>query len=204
MADAFNNHHRERRLGQSLHVVGALIVVGTATAIAVWGYQPLKAKHEHTGRLLDATQQFVAAGDSIESESRLVAQRLDEARLKYQGALRSVPDAAYESEFLSELSTLATQSELAIREFRPGGVTQRDACHELEIRLSAEGTYPNLCRFLAGLERLPRLCNVRSLNVSGTGSSAEGRYPIDLTVVVFFAPVQTETQQSVEADDGSV
>jgi Tfp pilus assembly protein PilO len=169
----------------------------------VWGYQPLKADRDRTERLLEATREFVESGDSIESEARLVAQRLEETRVEYQHALRSVPDATYESEFLSELSTLAADSNLAIREFRPGGVTHRDRYDELEIRLSAEGTYPNLCRFLAGLEALPRLCNVRSLSVTGTGSSSGNRYPIDMTVVVFFAPLEFDVPLAEEPDDGT-
>ena len=83
-------------------------------------------------------------------------------------------------------------------------MTQRGHYQELEIRLSAEGTYPSLCRFLVGLEELPRLCNVRSMNVYGTGTSTEGRYPIDLTVVVFFAPVEEESKPSEEVDNGTV
>ena len=201
MADALTNQEREKRLGQSLHVIGALIVVGVATAIGVWGYQPLKAKHTRTGKLLTATQEFVATGDSIESEARLVTQRLKETQTRYEEALRRVPGDTHESEFLSQLSTLAADTQLVIREFRPGSVTHRKTYNEVEIRLSAEGSYSHLCRFLAGLEGLPRLCNVRSLNVSGTGSSVEGRYPIDLTVVVFFAPVEEETTPLEKADD---
>ena len=204
MSDAHHNPERERRLGIALHAMGAVVVIGAATAIGVWGYEPLQREQTKTRQLLNATNEFIATEESITTEARLVEQQLVETRREFEVALELVPETPEEAEFLALLSTLASTSRLNIREFRPGNVTRFGTHSELEIRVSAEGGYPSLCRFLAGLESLPRLCNVRALNVSGTGGRVEGQYPIDLTVVVFFATRQQDPTEAQETNDGTV
>jgi type IV pilus assembly protein PilO len=87
-----------------------------------------------------------------------------EARLE---ALKPIlPEEKDVGDLLRRIQTLATQSNLSIRGFRPQPITTREIHAEWPIGLELEGTYHNLGAFLDRVSRFPRIINVGSLVIT--------------------------------------
>jgi type IV pilus assembly protein PilO len=87
-----------------------------------------------------------------------------EARL---AALKPIlPEEKDVGDLLRRIQTLATQSNLTIRGFRPQPIATREIHAEWPIGLELEGTYHNLGAFLDRVSRFPRIFNVGSMVIS--------------------------------------
>jgi type IV pilus assembly protein PilO len=87
-----------------------------------------------------------------------------EARL---AALKPIlPEEKDVGDLLRRIQTLATQSNLTIRGFRPQPIATREIHAEWPIGLELEGTYHNLGAFLDRVSRFPRIINVGSLVIA--------------------------------------
>jgi type IV pilus assembly protein PilO len=87
-----------------------------------------------------------------------------EARLN---ALKPIlPEEKDVGDLLRRIQTLATQSNLTIRGFRPQPITTREIHAEWPIGLELEGTYHNLGAFLDRVSRFPRIINVGGLVIT--------------------------------------
>ncbi len=86
-----------------------------------------------------------------------------EARLE---SLKPIlPDERDVGDLLRRVQTLATQSNLTIRGFKPQAITAREIHAEWPIGLELEGTYHNLGAFLDRVSKFPRIINVGGLNI---------------------------------------
>lgn len=121
-----------------------------------------------------------------ELEARLEAERREYARL-----LQRIPTAASEGEFLRELSSIAADCDLTLRDFRPGRVSVHPTHSEKQIQLRAEGSHASLCRFLAALQTTNRMTRVSHLTV-GPAKGPDSTSTIDLHIeIAFEAKVET-------------
>jgi type IV pilus assembly protein PilO len=81
-----------------------------------------------------------------------------EARLE---ALKPIlPEERDVGDLLRRVQTLATQSNLQVRGFRPQAITTKELHAEWPIALQLEGTYHNLGLFLDRVSRFPRIINI--------------------------------------------
>jgi type IV pilus assembly protein PilO len=87
-----------------------------------------------------------------------------EARL---AALKPIlPEEKDVGDLLRRIQTLAMQSNLTIRGFRPQPIATKEIHAEWPIGLELEGTYHNLGAFLDRVSRFPRIINVGSMVIS--------------------------------------
>lgn len=142
---------------------------------------------------LKACAETLAMADDIDIEQQKMFCNLIHTEKQLVAAQARIPETAQESEFLAQVSRLAKDTGLTIQEFRPGGITERKTHRELDVALSALGGYRSLCEFLAGLEKLPRLCRVTSLTVNRDTTPTAEHYPVRMNVVVYFQPLTSET-----------
>jgi len=70
------------------------------------------------------------------------------------------------ADLLRRIQTLATQSSLTIRGFKPEAITTRELHAEWPIGLELEGTYHNLGLFLDRVSRFPRIINIGSIAIT--------------------------------------
>lgn len=107
------------------------------------------AKGQETARQLPAFQAQIA-----DLEARLAALK------------PILPEEKDVGDLLRRIQTLATQSNLTIRGFRPQPISTKEIHAEWPIGLELEGTYHNLGAFLDRVSRFPRIINVGSLVIS--------------------------------------
>ena len=77
-----------------------------------------------------------------------------------------LPEEKDVGDLLRRIQTLATQSSLTIRGFRPQPIAAREIHAEWPIGLELEGTYHNLGLFLDRVSRFPRIINVGNMVIT--------------------------------------
>jgi type IV pilus assembly protein PilO len=107
-----------------------------------------------------------------------------EARLE---ALKPIlPDERDVGDLLRRVQTLATQSNLQVRGFRPQPITTKEMHAEWPIALQLEGNYHNLGLFLDRVSKFPRIINIGALTLaSKPQSNAASSMTITATATTF-------------------
>ena len=88
-----------------------------------------------------------------------------QARL--EGLRPILPEQKDVAELLRRVNTLATQSNLTIRGFKPEPVLTRTMHAEWPNRLEIEGTYHNFGLFLDSVSKFPRIINISKIDMKG-------------------------------------
>ena len=91
---------------------------------------------------------------------------------KLQGLRPILPEEKDAADLLRRVHTLAVESNLTIRGFKPQAITTRELHAEWPISLELEGTYHNLGLFLDRVSKFPRIINVSGLAISGRTEGA--------------------------------
>lgn len=178
---------RESDMNRNLNLLGCGLTFAVLAGAYMLALRPLRAESAESESRVAETVSFLNSSDTITSETRRLTLRLSELGQEMERILAGVPESSRESEFLGQLAELLRDSSLTLEEFRPGTVRESGQYRQLEVEVTGEGTYRDLCRFLDGLEKLPRLCRILRMEISSDDQS-EARYPIRMTLVIFFAP----------------
>jgi Tfp pilus assembly protein PilO len=168
-----------------LHAAGALAAGGLVAAAVGLFFVPLTRDAAGVEQQVTVSEGFVQTAERIRTENADLKRRAAELETQMAGLMARIPDKPQESEFLANLATLAGETGLTIREYRPGVVTRKEKYDELEIELSAQANYESLCRFLSGMQSLSRLCQISQLEIK---TDEDTGYSIDMELHVFFAP----------------
>lgn len=95
-----------------------------------------------------------------------------EAKLENLKAI--LPEEKDVAELLRRLQTLASQSNLTIRHFRPRAIALKELHAEWPIELEVEGSYHNVGQFLDKVSKLPRIINVGSMELTTVSPARPG------------------------------
>ena len=85
-----------------------------------------------------------------------------------------LPDEKDAADLLRRVNTLAVQSNLTIRSFRPQEIATKTMHAEWPISLQLEGSYHNLGLFLDRVSKFPRIINVGGLDIRGKQEPTPG------------------------------
>jgi len=89
--------------------------------------------------------------------------------------LRAVlPEEKDVGDLLRRLQTLATQSNLTIRGFKPAPIVQKPTHAEWPIQLELDGTYHNLGLFFDRVSKFPRIINVSTVRIKANHKPQPG------------------------------
>ena len=76
-----------------------------------------------------------------------------------------LPDKRDVADMLRRIQTLATQSSLVVKVFRPQAVVSKQLHQEWPMTLELDGTYHDLARFFDHVSKVPRIINVGSIAI---------------------------------------
>src|SRR6188508_3329099 len=107
-----------------------------------------------------------------------------EARLE---SLKPIlPDERDVGDLLRRVQTLATQSNLQVRGFKPQAITTKEMHAEWPIALQLEGNYHNLGLFLDRVSKFPRIINIGGMEIAQkAGPTAAASLTINATATTF-------------------
>lgn len=103
----------------------------------------------------------------LDAEKRLVDFREELKNLERQfNDLKVVlPDKRDVADMLRRIQTLATQSSLVVKVFRPQAVVSKQLHQEWPMTLELDGTYHDLARFFDHVSKVPRIINVGGIAI---------------------------------------
>jgi Tfp pilus assembly protein PilO len=175
---------RDVSIGSLLNAASAIVtaLIGVAAWLTACGLQT---------RLSNATSNLEERIVLLQgaAELRAASQKLHEdttaARRHTESMQARLPATAEETQFLQQLSELATNCHLDLGDFRPGSVLDRNSYKELDLRIRARGHYGRLCQFLSELSQLPRFVRVSHLSIAAP-SEHGGDCDVDLQLYLAF------------------
>ena len=149
--------------------VGAFLMLAIAgVGVFVWYYElPFREDLEAREVQLTALKNDIAKGQATAKQLGQFRAEVDdlEARL---GSLRAVlPEEKDAADLLRRMQTVATQSNLTIKSFKPSPVVTKQLHAEWPIELQLEGTYHNLAIFFDRVGKFTRIVNITGLDVRG-------------------------------------
>jgi type IV pilus assembly protein PilO len=149
--------------------VGAFAALGAGAVGAFYWYVAMPADAE-----LDARRSELAALHADIAKGQATAKQLPEFRAEVDdletrlNSLRAVlPDEKDAAELLRRMQTVATQSNLTIRAFKPAPAVTKQLHAEWPITLELDGTYHNLAQFFDRVGRFTRIVNISGLQIRG-------------------------------------
>jgi type IV pilus assembly protein PilO len=149
--------------------VGAFLMLALAgVGVFVWYYElPFREDMEAREVQLTALKNDIAKGQATAKQLGQFRAEVDdlEGRL---GSLRAVlPEEKDAADLLRRMQTVATQSNLTIKSFKPAPVVTKQLHAEWPIELQLEGTYHNLAIFFDRVGKFTRIVNITGLDVRG-------------------------------------
>jgi len=149
--------------------VGAFLVLAIAGAgVFVWYYElPFHEDLDARQTQLTALRNDIAKGQATAKQLGQFRAEVDdlEGRL---GSLRAVlPEEKDAADLLRRMQTVATQSNLTIKSFKPSPPVTKQLHAEWPIELQLEGTYHNLAIFFDRVGKFTRIVNITGLDVHG-------------------------------------
>jgi Tfp pilus assembly protein PilO len=178
---------RIKTICRGIDAVGALLACGIFAGSSLLIDGVIAPQLQQAQSKSEALRRFIRGGATLKSEHHALAAREAEVEQRMANSRAKIPERPSESEFLAQLTNLASASGLSIRDYAPGATTRLPEHHAVEVEVSAEGDHAGLCRFLDGLPRLARLCRVTGLDVEAPKHDAS-KYPIRLRIEIFFQP----------------
>lgn len=189
-----------RRLGSALHGVGAMVSLALL-ALGAWVVAaPLEAQRsEHLQRSAHLDR-LIARRAGVEREHARLSEELQAVRRRKEEIRRRITDSAQVGEFLRQVSRVADDVGVRLREFRPGQATRTGQYGVVRIELHCNGGYRGICEFLEQLDKLPRLATVDRLDIAAPNRGEW--YTFNISLDIYFSAQDLAAQHAEqEADD---
>jgi type IV pilus assembly protein PilO len=161
----------------ALFVVVSLAALG---AFYYWYEMPARAELDTQDQELASIRARINKGLATARQLPEFRKEVDQLQARLESLKPIIPDEKDAADLLRRIQTLAVQSNLVIRGFKPQPVTTKQLHAEWPIALQIEGTYHNLGMFLDRVSKFPRLINVSGLEIRGR-EKPEGNTSIDVT-----------------------
>ncbi|MDB5340631.1 MAG: hypothetical protein JWN70_6250 [Planctomycetaceae bacterium] len=141
-------------------------------------------------------KELVQQAAEISETRHILAGEFATAKQAASALATRIPVAPHESDFLHQVSKVAQETGLEIADYHPGTVDTYDNHCEMEVKFTAKGEYPALCRFLDKTSDLPRLCRLVHLQV--TTRQVDPGLDVDMAFKIHFQPHEVSSIRVTE------
>ncbi len=154
--------------------IAAFVLLGAAAVGGFYSYYEAPAREEMASRQAQLTALHADIAKGLATAQQLPKFRAEVDDLENRlGGLRAVlPEEKDAADLLRRMQTVAVQSNLTIRGFKPAPIVTRQLHAEWPIALELDGTYHNLATFLDRLGKFTRIVNITDLEVTGKNEPA--------------------------------
>jgi type IV pilus assembly protein PilO len=149
--------------------IGAFVVLAVAGCGAFYYYYEMPVQKE----LLSRRNQLTGLRADI-NKGQTTARKLPEFKsqvAELEGRLDSLkavlPDEKDAADLLRRMQSVATQSNLVIKSFKPAPIITKQLHAEWPIGLELEGTYHNLAMFFDRVGKFTRIVNITGVDIKG-------------------------------------
>jgi len=141
-----------------------LSVAGIAAFYFLYASPRLDEQHEQQAQL-DTLKAEIRKGSAVAAKLPQFRAQVAELQTRLEGLRAVLPEEKDFGDLLRNLQTLAMQSNLTIRLFKPAPVLTRELHAEWPINVELDGTYHNLGMFFDRISRFSRIINIGDVHI---------------------------------------
>jgi Tfp pilus assembly protein PilO len=186
-----------RRFGRVLHYAGLLVTLLCATAMYSWLHKPTMHAIAETSIRIEEVLLSVQNAPLIRDQHEKASATLDDVTARIADVQRRVPSEADAGSFLKEVTKIASDEAIAIKDFQPEKPALKGGYAELAVTLKGQGSFAGICTFVDRLNKLKRLSKVKDLRVSAADGTTD--YPMTATLLIYFA-LQGDSAKPAQED----
>ncbi len=116
---------------------------------------------------LTSLRASIAKGAATANQLNQFRQQVADLEARLESLKAVLPEQKDVADLLRRIQTLATQSNLVIRGFKPEASITRQLHAEWPIALQLDGTYHNLAMFFDRVSKFSLIINVSRINIKG-------------------------------------
>ncbi len=168
--------------------IGAFVLISLIAAGAFYYFydMPRQAEIATQAKELSDIRGRISKGQSMARQLPEFRKEIGTLEARLESLKPILPDERDVGDLLRRVQTLATQSNLQVRGFRPQAITTKEMHAEWPIALQLEGTYHNLGLFLDRVSKFPRIINIGNLKMAAkVAPTAVSTMTIDATATTF-------------------
>ncbi len=172
--------------------VGIFLTVAVAAVGGFYWYyvQGAQATVTTQRQKLDAMKVEINKGKTTARQLPAFRQQVTELSARLDSLRAVLPEEKDVSDLLRRLQTLATQSNLTIRSFKPAPIVQKETHAEWPIELELDGTYHNLGLFFDRVSKFPRIINVNNVRIKAKDKPQPGSTVVAQCVATTYVLVE--------------
>lgn len=147
--------------------IGVFVVLALMGAGAFYYFyeMPLQVELDTQAKELSAIRGRITRGQTMARQLPEFKKEIVTLEARLDALKPILPDERDVGDLLRRVQTLATQSNLQVRGFRPQAITTKTMHAEWPIQLQLEGSYHNLGVFLDRVSKFPRIINIGNLTM---------------------------------------
>ena len=162
------------------------IAVGVGGAFYYFYEMPQQVEITAQAKELSEIRGRISKGQAMARQLPEFKKEIGTLEARLESLKPILPDERDVGELLRRVQTLATQSNLQVRGFKPQAITTKEMHAEWPIALQLEGNYHNLGLFLDRVSKFPRIINIGAMNVAAKEEpSAQATMTINATATTF-------------------
>jgi type IV pilus assembly protein PilO len=149
--------------------VGAFVVLAVAGCGIFYSYYevPVRADIASRQTQLDALKGDITKGLTTAKKLPEFRQQVTDLEAKLANLKAILPEEKDAADLLNRMQTVAAQSNMTIKGFKPAPTVTKTLHAEWPITLELEGTYHNLAIFFDRVGKFTRIVNISGLDVRG-------------------------------------
>jgi type IV pilus assembly protein PilO len=149
--------------------VGAfvLLAMGGVGAFVYYYEMPARADFSSRESQLEGLRKDISMGVNTARKLPEFRRQVTELEARLSNLKAVLPEEKDAADLLRRMQTVATQSNLSIKSFKPAPTITKQLHAEWPINLELEGTYHNLALFFDRVSKFTRIVNISGLDVKG-------------------------------------
>jgi Tfp pilus assembly protein PilO len=189
-----------RRFGRVLHYAGLLAMVVGMTASYSWVHAPVLKRTAKTEEKIQELTLSIQNAGVIREQHQRVSDRLATAKQQIATMQKRVPIEADSGQFFDDVSRIASEENLSIRDYAPAKPLIKQGYAQMEVTVTGRGNYASICTFLDRLANMTRLSKLQNLSLTASGNATE--YPMTATLIIYFGLRGKEVESTKEVKRG--
>ena len=147
--------------------VGLFVVLALGLVFAFYQFYVINQQAEMATleTQLNSLRTEIAKGASTAAQLNQFRQQVADLEGRLEGLKAVLPEQKDVADLLRRIQTLATQSNLAIKGFKPEPSITKQLHAEWPIKLQLDGTYHNLAMFFDRVSKFSRIINVSAIAI---------------------------------------
>lgn len=149
--------------------VGAFVALAVVGCGLFYYYYEVPARSEITSRhtQLDALRGDITKGLATAKKLPEFRQQVTDLEARLANLKAILPEEKDAADLLNRMQTVASQSNMTIKGFKPAPTVTKTLHAEWPITLELDGTYHNLAIFFDRVGKFTRIVNISGLDVKG-------------------------------------